>query len=93
MDVGNPERNSRSGVREAKPFMPFSLACVHELEAQRQDEALWSDSQVGLSPFKETLLLSIGRAPLCLAQGCTVRPDLGLATPWPHDLGKTPLLL
>ena len=42
-----------AGARGARPFVPFSLACVDNPEAQRQIGALWADPWVGLSPFRK----------------------------------------
>lgn len=57
MEAGNPELSNRGWARRAKPWVPFSLTCVGDPEAQRQDEALWSDPGAGgeLSPFKKSL--------------------------------------
>lgn len=58
-----------TGARAAKPFVLFSLTCVHDPKAQRQDRALWSDPLVDLSSFKKLSLLNTSGAALCPVLG------------------------
>lgn len=79
-----------SGARGAKPFVPFSLACVHDPEAQKQEEVLWSDPKGGLESTQKVIVIEHRLGSPVPGAGMHGGLDPGLAAPQLCHLGQVP---